>query len=316
MLTANNTIRFLGFLSIFILMPTSRVVASDKDSTYIADFDRKYSFQLNLGTKNVSLSEKINDSKELTYLPNTPVSIGASISWKKSLLSLSFLQINLLRDNNKVDTKSMDFQYSYHARKYMFDFYAQKYKGFYEEETNVARPDIDIIRFGGLGQYFFNNKKFSYQSSFGYSERQLKSAGTFQIGLGANYNRIKADQFLLMGNRIENLQFAPTAGYIYTWIFKKRYFLTGSMTVGGNLTVDLRGEENVNVSPLIVPKIVFGYHADDWSLAMTGVSHGAYMMLTDTKEAMLRTNKFEISFVRRFDFKSKITDKVSNLLTR
>src|SRR4030095_336866 len=78
--------------------------------------------------------------------------------------------------------------------------------------------------------------------SFLQSEWQKKSAGTFIFGLEAYGGKVEADSTIiptLVNNEEANrkitelhfFEFGPNAGYAYTLVIKKHFFITGSASV-------------------------------------------------------------------------------------
>lgn len=307
------------FCSFLLIILFTSSLSAQRDTTYIKVFTKKFSFKTGLQLKIAGLSEQLDDDNKVDYLPNNPINIGAAISWKRSYFTIGYSPIKIFPNKSKMRTKSFDFQYSYHGDKIIYDLFLQKYKGFSAKDEGIERPDMTLLRLGIFGQYFFNNKKFSYQSAFGFSERQLRSAGSWQVGFGLYYNEVKAPNLLLFENRLEDmkhLQFGPGVGYVYTYVFKDRFFLTGGLTAAGNLTVDLHGKDKLKVSPSLVPRVSYGYHADDWSVAASYVSNVSFLVYKEQESVTLHSGRVEISFVKRFDFQSKVVDKVSKLLTK
>ena len=90
---------------------------------------------------------------------------------------------------------------------------------------------------GGNIYYFFNHRKYSQGAAYNFSKYQLKSAGSWMIGLSYNYQRISMDFSGLPSEMIgampslqQNYNFRYTdydviGGYGYNWVLKPRVWL-------------------------------------------------------------------------------------------
>ena len=86
--------------------------------------------------------------------------------------------------------------------------------------------------------YYFNAKHFSNPAAFGQFERQIKSGGSFLSGVGVQYYELTADSSFIplkfkdkfpnisQIKSIDGLQTYLTIGYVYSFILKKKWFLT------------------------------------------------------------------------------------------
>jgi len=150
----------------------------------------------------------------------------------------------------KGQTKSSSFRFTINSRKFAFFALYQQFRGFYLNDNRLfynplsplnplpKRPDIldNIIQTNFL--YFFNHHKFSNPAAFGQFERQIKSGGSALIGLGFQHFELKADSSFIPKvnmNKFPNLsqiksisgsQTFFTFGYVYSFVFHKKWFLT------------------------------------------------------------------------------------------
>lgn len=131
-------------------------------------------------------------------MPNNPPNIGLGFSMNNTIVNVSYGQgFNFMRDKEKGKTKALDLQIHNYGKKFTFDVFIQRYRGFYAEDESgnvlALYPDLKIRQYGAYGQYIFNNKKFSYRAAFNQNEKQLKSAGSFLIGGGVYFSKIESD---------------------------------------------------------------------------------------------------------------------------
>lgn len=286
------------------------------DSSYIMPFKQELAIRPHVYYKFTSLTHEIDDNNEITYTPNSPVGIGLGIIYKNYSISAGYA-FEFMRDKERGKTRSFDFQYHHYGRKFIFDLFFQNYKGLYTEDEKEDLyyhfPDIQIIQYGVYGQYVFNNKKFSYRAAFNQNERQLKSAGSFQLGGGLYYNQIKADSTLsLYGkSKLNNYQVSISGGYAYTWVIKRDYYVSGSIALGVNLgTQSLSNLRHMEISPSIFPRISMGYNADDWSIGLSAIVNRVYVTRTHSLKMLFDTGNFQFSYIKRFNTTPKFVKKI------
>lgn len=88
--------------------------------------------------------------------------------------------------------------------------------------------------------YFFNHRKYSQSAAYNFSRYQLKSAGTWMVGLSYDHQRIGMDFSKLPKDMLEYLPTLKTnynfhyrdydvlAGYGYNWVLKPRKWLVNA----------------------------------------------------------------------------------------
>lgn len=290
---------------------------SQIDSAYIQAFDQELSIRPYVYKKFTTLSTEIGED-ETDYLPNTPVGIGFGVTYKKYSLSGGYA-FGFMRDKNKGKTKSIDFQYHYYGRNFVFDFFFQDYKGFYREDDKQKEiyhiyPDIKLAQYGVFGQYVFNSKKFSYQAAFNQSEKQLKSAGSFQLGGGLYYNKVRSDSTItLPNNKLINYQISISGGYAYTWVIKRNFFTSLSVSLGINLGAESIRDfsKKIEVSPSVFPRFSMGYNGKDWSIGLSFVMNRIYVSHNDKiQKIALGTGNFQLSYIKRIDIAPKFLKQI------
>lgn len=301
-----------AFLVFFVLV--TALCYAQRDSAYVQPYEREFSIKPRVYYKFTMLTCKAGGGEKVTYVPNSPVRIGLGVTYKNFSISGGY-GFGFMRDKKRGDTKELDFQYHYYGRKFIADIFFQQYKGFYTEDKGDISiyPDIKAIQYGMSGQYVFNNKRFSYKAAFNQSERQLKSAGSWQLGGGLYYNEIRSDSTLRLNkyNRVRGYQLNVSGGYIYNWVISKHFYLSGGAAFGVNLGIEnTTGYKKVEVSPSVFPRISAGYNADDWSIVVSGVINQLYVTNSKSLKMLFHTGEMQINYIKRFEFAPKFLRRV------
>lgn len=289
---------------------------AQKDTLYIQSFKHELAIKPYV-YKNFTTLTYETDKDEISYMPNTPVGIGIGVTYKKYSLSGGY-GFGFMRDKKRGKTKSLDFQYHYYGSKFVFDFYFLNYKGFYREDDKQDEfyhiyPDIKLAQYGVFGLYVFNGKKFSYQAAFNQSEKQLKSAGSFQLGGGLYYNHLATDSSLVLANnKLDNYQISLSGGYAYTWVIKKNYFVSLSVAVGINFGAKSIKDfgKKIEVSPSVFPRTSMGYNGNDWALGFSFAMNQIYASHNSDPKIIFGTGTFQFSYTKRFNLAPKFLKKI------
>ncbi len=263
--------------------------------------------------------------RELIYMPNNPAKIGLGLSWKNSILSVAGgYGFDFLRDKKRGKTQSLDLQYHHYDRKFIFDFFMQRYKGFYVEDMKSSSddfelcPDLRLYQYGIQAQYILNNKKFSYKAAFVQNEKQLRSAGSLLLGGGAYITNIQSDGSFMHMERtdLKNFQFGLNVGYAYNWVINRKWFVNGSFTGGinfGSEKISTFGSERLKVYPTALPRVSVGFDQGDWALGFSYVNTVTFPSFTDDATVGIIAGTFKLSYIRRigdFPFLSRVMKKL------
>ncbi|KIC00470.1 hypothetical protein OA93_02455 [Flavobacterium sp. KMS] len=283
------------------------------DTTYIKPFENKLSLRTYMSMKLISMEKEV-DGKVKNFMPNNPMSLGFGVSINNTIINLSYgYGLSFMKDKEKGRTKALDFQIHNYGRKFIIDLFVQKYHGFYTADNNDKNiqlyPDLNIQQYGAFGQYVFNNKKFSYKAAFNQNEKQLKSAGSFLLGGGVYFTKIDSDSSFVHKdkNSLRNFQFGVSGGYAYTWAINKRWFASGSVTVGANFgteRIDDFGKKKIEIYPTFFPRTAIGYNKEKWSLGLSYVNNLIFSSFSDnndTGNVGLSSGNFQIAYIWRLD---------------
>jgi hypothetical protein len=314
---------------------------TDNDSGYIEDHTKDITFRV-FGSRKYNFYDIVDHRRDqdVFYRPNTPFNLGFGVNYKFLGINLAFNLPFINKEDKYGKTRGLDLQSHFYARKLVIDFYGQFYKGYYlakskgllngitPDNTKLpVRPDIHNLTLGLGIQYVFNDSKFSYRAAYLQNDYQKKSAGSFLIGAELFGVRMKGDSSLVPRNLAKNgffdsqrfnrtgiVSLAASAGYAYTFVYKKHFFLTFSLT----------GSIGTNYSSLsLVPaggrigkfglqlnnteRISLGYNS---KLYFAGIH---YMNFTTRSNSpvpdtyqRIGAGDFRISVARRFKLKRKL----------
>lgn len=281
------------------------------DSTYIGFYSDELSVNTFLSRDIYNLMQELENGQEIAYLPNNPVNIGLGLSINNTVVSFGYgYGFDFLRDKSQGKTESFDFQLHNYGRKFVFDIFIQKYKGFYATRDNrhdeyELCPDLKMTQYGAYGQYVFNHKRYSYKAAFNQNERQLKSAGSVIAGFGAYVNKIRSDSSFVYKdkNNLDNFQFGISAGYAYTWVINPKWYIAGSATTGihfGSEKINTFGKKKIEVYPTVFPRIAAGYSNKDWSFGFFFVGNLISPYMEDKSSISLFSGNFQLRATKRF----------------
>lgn len=231
------------------------------------------------------------------YLPNRTVSVGLGATYRYYSFSLAFGIKGL---NNDIDlrgeTRSFDFQTQLYSKKWIVDFAAQLYKGYYlaPRDFVAGYPDYWLapelkLRLFGVGVYhILNHKRFSYRASKALNEWQLKSAGSFVVGFEAYAGVLKNDGTIVpypihqeypqgQVSKVRFSQIGPGIGYSHHFVIRKHFFasLTGTVSPVLGFTREFAlgtSQRSVYIFPNYNARAVVGYFRRKWSTSL-GWSH-------------------------------------------
>jgi hypothetical protein len=314
------------------------------DRRYIEDHTKDLTVRAFATTKFTRYVIGRNGNGEfLPYASNDNLNIGAGFNWRFIGLNLGFKMPFVNNDNARFGkTRSFDLQSFLYFRKLQVDIYAQSYNGLYVSRPKATyhveiddlypyRPDLRTKNFGINAQYIFNSRRFSYRAAFVQNEYQKKSAGSFMIGGGLYHFRVKADSAIIPANitflddfwneqyyKTNVTSLALNAGYAYTFVYKKHFFITGSITAGPGLnytqrhdvlTTDGKGGVDYQLNGTL--RLAAGYNSSRY---FAGVQYIRLMNRTGMPETVAwqqaETGSFRVTIAKRFKLNKKFEKKV------
>jgi hypothetical protein len=271
------------------------------DSAYIEQYPHKMMVKAFLSRNSIEIGHNEKD-----YSPNNPTRLGIGFSLKNTVINLSY-SFGLFTENDKDygKTKSADFQIHNYGRRFITDLFYQDYKGFYNEEgkTVTTYPDTSVQLIGGEWTYVYNHRQFSAKAAFEQTEKQLQSAGSFLLGGGAYYYKLRLEDALDTDTkRIKNFQLGVNAGYGYTWVINEHWLMSGIGTAGitvGNET-NLLEDGKVKLYPSVFARGSAGYHKNDWGVSLTFFVNNKLLYYTKENFTLTSVN-MQIAYIKHFD---------------
>lgn len=305
---------------------------SETDTAYVKSYVNEITGRVFLSQKYTGLRVPGTSTvPDFRYRPNTTLNLGIGATYRSFTLNFAY-GIPLLNGNSteRGKTRYIDLQAHLYGRKVVIDLFGQFYKGYYVSPKDFIqgfpgyyiRPDLTIHLIGGSVYYAFNYRKFSYRAGFIQNEWQCRSAGTFLLGGDVYYGAVNSDSLLIPPEiayqfpqggikRFRFFNIGPGGGYAYTFVYKRNWFATGSLTV--NIPIDFVKESThtdektkTSVSPNFMARLAVGYNSRRWVYTASLVNSmvtadGAY------NEGMYRisTGNYRLTVARRFTLDRK-----------
>lgn len=319
---------------------STRSETNGVDTNYIGQFKQQLGLHIMTNMKFNRLRLNNRDTEqEIFYNPSENLKVGAGFFYKWLGLAITLkLPQSDEQIQQKGETESFDTQINLFAKKYVFDGYLQRYKGYYlenhedfypgrniDDEGYPQRGDIRTLNIGANFTWIFNHRKFSYRSAYVFNEKQKKNAGSFIAGgfFSGNLNTADSafvDPYLeqtfgtvVKSDRLNTWSFGLTAGYARTFIILQRFFLSFSMQLG-----PMYNESRIHVIGNSVPdefenfgfkyilRGALGYNHDDFYLGVTAVEDSySYRNQDVVYTYQLGAVKFFLG--KRFDFNKSLT---------
>lgn len=318
--------RSIRHLLFFIFSVAAFHAEAQYDTSYYVSYADQITGRFYFSKKYTSLTMRNTKQKyNLTFRPNTTLNMGVGATYKWATLNLAYGFGFLNPDRGRGKTRYLDLQFHSYGRKLITDVFGQFYRGFYmaSNSTNhpgggyYLRPDLHVNHIGASVQYILNHDRFSYRASFLQNEYQKKSAGTFIFGLEAYYGEIESDSTMVptivnsedAARDIRSLrffEFGPNAGYAYTWILNRHFFLTGSASIsldyGENTISEIDGSRKATgVSPNTFFRVFGGYNSRKWAISLTYVTNGVRLATESiNRQMILNTGNIRLNYIYRF----------------
>ncbi|MFC5412288.1 DUF4421 domain-containing protein [Larkinella bovis] len=296
------------------------------DSAYVQTFPRLLTGRVFLSQKYTAyvLSTPVASAPSLRFRPNSSLDLGVGATFKALTLNLAHGLSFLNRDNGRGKTRDIDLQTHVYLRKWVLDGFAQFYKGYYllprgqaapDPGQYYVRPDLGVYLLGGSVRRVFNSRRFSFRASLIQNEWQKRSAGTWLAGFQLYYGIVRGDSALVPGRlqtdfptekvqRMRLLKGGPGGGYAYTFVYRKHWFATGSLTANLNATFSKEafGTGRLaysNVRPDLLFRAVAGYNSNQWCVTL-GWVNGSVSVISPLYQHVIHTGNYRFTVARRF----------------
>lgn len=320
--------------SVFLSPAIAQNYPADHDTSY-------YETYRSLLTARTYLSRKYNvlsfnsppPSPSFRYRATTSLNLGIGATYHAFTLNIGIGITKFNPNDEKGDTRYLDLQGHFYARKWNIDLLGEFYKGYYLTPKGMAaapgkpyylRPDIGLSLFGFAFYRALNEKKFSYQAGLLQNEWQKKSAGSILIGGEIYYGAIYGDSSLVPAlvdpdatyldiDKFHFFSFGPGIGYAYTFVYKEHFFILGSATV--NLA--LRNSTEISTSldqkashfgfqPNYIVHAGMGYNGNKWSLSVLWVDSEFFLKGAGSAyKYEISVGNYRLVFAKRFNLDRK-----------
>ena len=291
-------------LLVFLLYPSKFLIAQP-DTAYILDYKHKLTARIYSLNEAINLEiDPISDGPGLLYRPNNPQHIGLAGFYKWFGLGLAIQTPFLTTDNDTYgSSSSIDLRINAYGSWINAELAFANYKGFYLENSPeivndfesgdpyLHRPDLDIRSISGIFYLVPNYRKHSFRAAYIQNEYQRKSAGSFLIAPAFQINRLQAESSLIPTDYTNQygifeedelvrgrFNFVGVfAGYSYTLVFLKRFYVNLAMLPGAFLQYYDYHTETAHYNRnrayfLWTSRFAAGYNGKSWFAGMGGVS--------------------------------------------
>ncbi len=235
-----------------------------------------------------AIQNQANRNQKLTYKPNGNYGLGFGMYIFEVGVEFTFsVQPNTSTQFLYGHSGTTDLQANILGKNFGLDLFTQNYNGFYLTDTNKPvpanlpypqRPDISVWNTGMNGIYLFNKDKYSIRAAYNFSERQLKSGGSFLLSGTLNTFSLRADSAVygrsyepIFGTKADfseldytTISVAP--GYAHTLVVKN-FFINGSLSLGpANHWVYYQSagvsKHDITLNSFVDLRLAVGYNSD------------------------------------------------------
>lgn len=324
-----------GFITRLLLLSALMISATPVAAQQLPDSTRAYyeTYRRHITTR-FYFSKKYTDLRlgaarplrSLHYRPNNAFNAGLGASYGVATLNLGF-NLGFLDQHRdqRGKTNFLDLQSHIYSRNWVIDLYGQFYRGYYLSPRGTAaappdayylRRDLHINVLGTSVYRLLSPGRFSYRAAFLQTEWQQRSAGSWLLGFEAYHGSVKADSAFVPGMLANNYEqrdvqkllfteFGPGVGYAYTGVWKRHFFVTGSLSLNGDLSfvreyIGSNSVQRVTVSPNLTVRAVAGYNSASWSAALSWVDQTINLRgQTSKQEYFIHTGNLRLTVAKR-----------------
>lgn len=264
------------------------------DSTYIRQYRNQWCVTL-LGVKRDFFMDITNPTianQTLSFSPKNQYSWGIGLDYKWFTVEVTMKYPFHFSSNSQKN--NFGIRLGLTRQRFWFASFYQRYKGmnvdFTTDSLNLVnqrlippfRNDIFTSSLHLSLNYGFNHRKYSQMAALWQIDRQLKSAGTFVVGVSAFVYRIQADSTLVPNtlNRLFNREsqvinsstknIGINVGYSHTFVIQKKFF--AHLSLIPSVSYQYREYKLVQSDDLYVrglsisseARVIMGYNGDKW----------------------------------------------------
>lgn len=278
-------------------------------NTFINPLKKKISIRANLST-NINSYSYIDNEGPITLTPNEDYKTALAIDYSFLGFSIGFTpkflpgnNDNRLKGKSKISSIGFQFKFNRWLQRISFEkkqgFYVKNTSDFIEDwqegtDPYIQFPGLSIKAYKGGTSYKFNDN-FSISAVEGYTQWQLKSAGSFVPSINYDYTIFSLEEVTSNTKDTSNeLNVTISPSYFYNFVYNKNWFLSlvASPGLGYNYSKEI--EENIltNVKSIDYNRYLY-YRLD--STILIGYNSSSFYMGT----------KYEIKTLSNFDKKNE-----------
>ncbi len=304
-----------GILLVLLALVSNNILAQDQADSlrgrYVQRFPDKFFLWPVIKQRSLffDISSRTDRSKLLNYRPNNAFGVGMGFYLFEVVVELTTaVPLNEKSRATFGESDVRDLQINFLGKNWGGDVYSQNYSGFYVADPNklittddefAKRPDIEMVNNGINAIYILNHNTFSLRSAYNFSERQLKSKGSFVITGSLNNVRVHADSSIL-GSRYQNffsvdpfhvlryttLSMAP--GYTYSLVYRS-FFLNTTLALGPAhhwiyyKPANSSGQYDMAINTFADIRISIGYNGQRFFSGMSYVTKSRDILIDDLR---------------------------------
>jgi hypothetical protein len=302
------------------------------DSAYITSYRSEPAIRLVAVNKgNLFNVRDAIRSSNLLYRPDARVNLGVGVSYKWFSIDLAF-NFGLGETTEFVNRDFLDFQANiFSARQYMSAtlqyYYGYNLAGYGGTRLSTGnyggqRDDIRTIKLGLQYIYAFNYDRFSFRAPFVLNEKQKKSAGSWLVGAQFMFYTMDADSAVVPA--AASADFSPQvqltglnalslmlgAGYAYSFVWKKHFFLTLGIMPGvaiskGDYQRTYRQPYRIHVPLVINSMNAIGYNGRRFFAGLHFIGEGTSVRIDKKLRVYLGHGKTKFFVGYRFGKKKE-----------
>ncbi len=308
---------------------------ADNDTSYYETFWHHVTARLYMAQKYTHFTMPSSVStNDLQYVANPKLNLGIGVTWHNLSLNVFYgLAYLNNKDTVKGKTKGLDLQLHLFPRKWVIDLFVVMPRGFHLNPKGFASIDPnkyyyrDSVKeriFGFSVLRLPNKEKFSYRAALNQNEWQKKSAGSLLYGVHAYYIIMESsnkDSLLVPGmvqgsfpklagiTETRFITIGPGAGYAYTLVIQKHFFIMASMVfhLDLNLMTEEHGEtdwrKNTTLAPAVVYKGAVGYNSNNWAFSASASGNNFWGKGASTQKYAVMGGQLRFALTKKIGLK-------------
>lgn len=272
------------------------------------------------------------NDKTLKLRPNGTMSFGIGFNYKFLGLGFSYgAPVSKSSKDKYGTTQRLDLQFSIFSKSVGLDAHLQAYKGYYilnpndfidwNENYYPKLPDMRLLTLGVNAFYLFNSNRFSYRAAFVGNQVQNKSAGSIVAGIFGTYDEVSTDNGFIPKEIIDTtdldfdlksfqaLTIGLSAGYMYTFVIKKGFFISLAAIPGGGYRhyeiTDINNKTEIDnqFALQLIGRIAIGYNWKGYFVNFNTIFNVRNYKYK-SYEVSLSTEQLKLTFGFRFQTKA------------